>query len=344
MTKATKTPPLQQQVLFEEDNVALPVSTAPQTQIIVDEQAFEQEQIDSFYQEDTRELIDKRSKSSWLTSSIVMVLAVLIGYELADFFINGWQNSPIITSIYGVLLLLVSVLAGGALWREAKQLTQLKRQQQLQTWLQQEQQIETEQLIKSFEQITQSLAIDITPEMEQQWQQVTKQSLQTREVVDAYQQIFLQQADQKAADIIAKYATEATVLVAMSPIALLDMMLLLWRNLHMMEQIASQYGVTLGYWSRIKLLKQLVKNLVYAGASELIADLGINLLNMELLGKFSTRLAQGFGAGMLTTRLGIHTLKLCRPIALAEQNKPWQGIHRRMIKQIKQLIFKNNDN
>ena len=54
---------------------------------------------------------------------------------------------------------------------------------------------------------------------------------------------------------------EAAVLVALSPLATVDMMLMLWRNLRMIEDIADVYAIELGYWSRIRLIRQVFRNM-----------------------------------------------------------------------------------
>ena len=60
------------------------------------------------------------------------------------------------------------------------------------------------------------------------------------------------------------------------------------------------YEVITGYLSRVRLWRQLVLNLVYAGVSELLVDVGPDLLGAELAGKLSARVAQGVGAGLMT--------------------------------------------
>ncbi len=83
--------------------------------------------------------------------------------------------------------------------------------------------------------------------------------------------------------------------------------------------------------------------MVYAGASELIADFGTEMIGADLLGKLSGRLAQGLGAGMLTARLGVRTMQLCRPIPF--DDKPKLGhVRREMLTTIKNLMSKKPRN
>ena len=77
--------------------------------------------------------------------------------------------------------------------------------------------------------------------------------------------------------------------------------------------------------------------MAYARASELVADLGTEMLGAELMGKLSARLGQGLGAGMLTARLGAQTMELCRPIPFEDKPKLTQ-VRKKITQQVKALV------
>jgi len=105
------------------------------------------------------------------------------------------------------------------------------------------------------------------------------------------------------------------------------------------NKIAALYGLKLGYWSRVKLIKQVIFNMAYAGASELVADLGADLLGAELLGKLSARMAQGLGAGMLTARLGLKAMHMCRPIPFDDDAPKLGQVRQKIVDQVQTLII-----
>ena len=74
--------------------------------------------------------------------------------------------------------------------------------------------------------------------------------------------------------------------------------------------------------------------------SDVIVDLGADLVGAELLGKLSARMAQGLGAGMLTSRLGIQTIKLCRPIPFEENTPKIAHVRKKILSQVKKLLIK----
>ncbi len=292
-----------------------------------------------------------KHRPRWLWRIVVTLLAVVIGVETVDFFINGFSQSPILTSIYGVILTCLLLLASSALFSEWSTLRQFRRRQTLKQQalqlLQKTPQQSTEQTpqginVEEFcQQITKNLPCDLVFEQEQAWQKALSGEHSDNELLQLYSRLVLTKVDEKAMREVAKFSTESVVLVALSPVALIDMLIMLWRNLRMINKVAGLYGLKLGYWSRIKLIRQVFVNMVYAGASELITDFGTDMIGADLLGKLSGRLAQGLGAGMLTARLGVKTMQLCRPIPFDE--KPKLGhVRKEMLTTIKRLVNQKN--
>lgn len=143
-----------------------------------------------------------------------------------------------------------------------------------------------------------------------------------KEILALFEQQVLAPVDQRVLADIRKEAGACAVMIAISPFVWLDMAVVMWRNLRLIQKISRSYGLSMGYWSRIVLLKRLCRIMLYAGASELLADGGGWLLGNSLTSKFSGQLAQGLGAGVLTARLGIQAITLCRPMPFLASSKP----------------------
>lgn len=73
----------------------------------------------------------------------------------------------------------------------------------------------------------------------------------------------------------------------------------------MINALCEVYGIELGYWSRIRLLRLVFVNMAAAGASELAIDASMDMMSMDLAGKLSVRAGQGLGIGILTARLAL---------------------------------------
>ena len=287
----------------------------------------------------------KKTRPSWLWRIVFVLFIVILGVEAVDFFVTGFVQSPIITSVYAIILSCLLVLASSSVFSEWTTLRQFKRREKLKcqaSELLSHTSLATSQTagldVENFcKKITQNLPCDLVVEQEKTWQEALNGQHSDSELLQLYSRVVLTKVDEKAMTEIAKFSTEAVVLVALSPVALIDMLIMLWRNLRMINKVAGLYGLKLGYWSRIKLIKQVFVNMVYAGASELVADFGAEMIGADLLGKLSGRLAQGLGAGMLTARLGIKTMQLCRPIPF--DDKPKLGhVRKEMLTTIKNLL------
>jgi len=326
----------QQQILFDEIEKT-PQTNKPytQSQVVFENTDWQPEAEDDI---ENIQLIEK-SKPHWLWRIALLLFLGLVAYELTEFFISGFNNSPIIASLYGILLFIITLIFGRTVYRELASLRQLSKRDEVRT--------KSESILAAnnkydarelCEKISNQLPCDITIGEEKTWAKISQPEYSDIEVVQLYSQEILSSVDQKALDEVAKFSTESVILIAISPVAIIDMMLLFWRNLRMIDKVAGLYGLKLGYWSRIRLIKHVFINLVYAGASEIITDFGADLLGAELLGKLSGRMAQGLGAGMLTARLGIKTISLCRPIPFQNKSPKLNDIRKKIIIQIKNLI------
>ena len=327
----------QEQIIFEE---------APEKQLpdLVDQIEQHVEIDNSKWQEAEHQLLSEikerpveKKKSRYLLKSFLGVLTVLMGVELVDFFMLGFQESPIVASLYAVLLVLLFAIAGKALFGELRGLMQLKKRELVQ-----------HDYAKALSNSDKASADEICAKIESllpvdtqvvDWKNKTN-SLEAEETFAYFSDRVLSQADKKAVERVAKHASESAVLIAVCPLAVADMLLIFWRNLRLVNDVSQIYGVKLSYFARIKLIKQVFRNMVYAGASELAVDFGADLLGIEFMGKLSGRLGQGLGAGMLTARLGLNTIKMCRPLPVSNEKLGVSDVRTAIVGEIKKLIKK----
>lgn len=142
------------------------------------------------------------------------------------------------------------------------------------------------------------------------------------EVVNHLAEHFYPKLDDLALKRITAYSQQTAILIAMSPLALLDLILVLWRNVRMINEICQIYGLRPSRMGRVKLYRELINNMMLASATELMADYWTDFSSASLSNVVSTRLAQGMGVGLYTARIGIKTMALCRPISFNEVSQP----------------------
>ena len=176
----------------------------------------------------------------------------------------------------------------------------------------------------------------------QRWYAAIHETQNDREVVSLYAQIVQPVLDAQARREISRSAAESTLMIAVSPLALVDMAFIAWRNLRLINRIATLYGIELGYYSRLRLFRLVLLNIAFAGASELVREVGMDWMSQDLAARLSARAAQGIGAGLLTARLGIKAMELCRPLRWIADDKPRLGDFRReLIGQLKETLQKS---
>jgi len=324
--------PLKKQQLFDPQVVALKPSKedlkgakafAPHTP--VQEVAADIEELMDETLSSHPKMIDAKSVSpqlvksrrwSWLARLAATSLLLLVVVQTALGLRDAWLESPWLFSFYGVVLGVVSAWAlAGAFseYRKLKRLKQVADTQETGARLAQSMQMgEADSFIDNIVRHygdSQGL---------QQLRRSLKDEHNDAEKVLLFEDLVLTERDELAKKVVRRYAAESAVLLAASPLAVLDMAIILWRNQRMLRDVARCYGIELGYWSRIKLIRSIIINIIYAGTSELVTDLGTQLLSVEMTGKLSARLAQGLGGGMLTARLGYQAMALCRPIVFRE--------------------------
>ncbi|WP_169434525.1 YcjF family protein [Marinobacterium rhizophilum] len=158
------------------------------------------------------------------------------------------------------------------------------------------------------------------------------------ETLQHLDQHFVMQLDRTAMQIVSRYSAQTGAAVAISPWAAMDMLLALWRSISMIDAIAQVYGVAPSYPTRLKLLRQVLQQLTFVGASEVTIDqLSEDLGGAALAGVVSARAGQGLGAGILSARLGLAAMRALRPLPFGEGRQPGiRALLRPLIDRLKQ--------
>ncbi|MGG6135182.1 TIGR01620 family protein [Pantoea allii] len=178
----------------------------------------------------------------------------------------------------------------------------------------------------------------------QRWHAARHETHNDGETVRLYAQMVQPVLDRQARREISRHAAESALMIAVSPLALVDMAFIAWRNLRLVNRIAAIYGIELGYFSRLRLFRLVLLNMAFAGASELVREVGMDWMSQDIAARLSTRAAQGIGAGLLTARLGIKAMELCRPLPWLENDKPRLGDYRReLLGQLKDALQKGGE-
>ncbi|HDL3549595.1 TPA: TIGR01620 family protein, partial [Mannheimia haemolytica] len=240
----------------------------------------------------------------------------------------------------------VSLLGVGAIiseWRKLVYLRNHQKNQQMsnQLLLEQLPSNDGEQAVKFCENIANQLNhLPSIAQAEQLWKSELNEAYNAKEVLYLFSENVLKPIDKQVKQMISRNAAENAVIVAVSPLAIVDVLLMAARNIALVNKITKAYGMELGYISRLKLFKMVLKNMVFAGATEIATDVGMDFFSQNLTAKLSLRAAQGIGVGLLTARLGIKAMEFCRPVAFQANEKPRiSAIRQELLTSVKNTVF-----
>ncbi|MGF1909870.1 YcjF family protein [Vibrio kasasachensis] len=251
----------------------------------------------------------------WLTTGMVGAFSALVAWQSFDTVLQAIQSADWLALSWAGFVSALAALGLGAIGKELWKLRTLRNHFSTQ---EQSEALLNNDSVGQGKAFCQKLARQggIQPESlsYDRWLNGLNASHSDAEILDMYDAIVVVEQDKLATQIVTRHATESAALVAISPLAVADMLLVAWRNFKMVDNLAQVYGIELGYWSRLKLFKCTLVNMAAAGASELAIDAGMDLMSMDLAGKLSARAGQGIGVGILTARLGIKAISLLRPM------------------------------
>jgi putative membrane protein len=162
-----------------------------------------------------------------------------------------------------------------------------------------------------------------------------------RDTLILFSSAVMQDLDKKAYEMTVQRSQETALMVVLSPFAFLDVVLTLWRNVRLIRDVAAVYGARPGFFSSFGLIKCVLQSLAYAQVSELVADSATETLGGSVVASLSAHLAKGMGSGVMTARVGIHAMRLCRPMPFVQDDQPGlKGVRKAMLKSLKGVFEK----
>ncbi|HHY0366478.1 TPA: YcjF family protein [Vibrio parahaemolyticus] len=275
----------------------------------------EEDRIETEQELQLEHVIRPRPGRKWLATGVFATFAGLVGWQAVDSVVTAVQTADWLALGWAGFITAVASLGLGAIGKELWKLRKLRSHFSIQE--------EAELLVHSdsvgkgkvfCEKVAEQSGVLAENPGFDRWQNSINPAHSDAEILDMYDSMVVSQQDKLATKVVSQHATESAALVAVSPLAAADMLLVAWRNFKMIDNLSQVYGVELGYASRIKLLRAVFVNMAAAGASELAIDAGMDLMSMDLAGKVSARAGQGLGVGILTARLGLKAMALLRPL------------------------------
>lgn len=146
--------------------------------------------------------------------------------------------------------------------------------------------------------------------------------LDGRDLIHLVERDLLRPLDQKAKTLVMGSAKRVSVVTAVSPRALVDIGFVLVENTRLIRQIADLYGGrpgTIGFW---RLARNVLTHLAITGTIAVGDGILQQVVGHGVAAKISSRLGEGIVNGMLTARIGVAAIDVCRPLAFSDQTRP----------------------
>ncbi|MGO4872456.1 MAG: YcjF family protein [Roseiarcus sp.] len=143
-----------------------------------------------------------------------------------------------------------------------------------------------------------------------------------RDLIDIAERALLRPLDAKAQAEIAAAARRVSMVTAISPRAILDVIFVVAQIVRLVRRIAELYGGRPGLLGFIKLSRSIGAHIAITGGMAVGDSLLQQIVGHGIASRISARMGEGVLNGLLTARVGLSALAVCRPAPFAIDKPP----------------------
>jgi putative membrane protein len=128
--------------------------------------------------------------------------------------------------------------------------------------------------------------------------------------------------DRRARVLASAAARRVSVVTAVSPRAFFDVAFVLWESVRLIRRIAAIYGGRPGTLGLLRLTKAVVGHLAVTGSIAVGDTILQQFVGHGVAGRLSTKLGEGVVNGLMTARIGLSAMDICRPLPFLAAERP----------------------
>ncbi|MVA97642.1 TIGR01620 family protein [Nitratireductor sp. CAU 1489] len=131
--------------------------------------------------------------------------------------------------------------------------------------------------------------------------------------------------DRRARQLVLDAGKRVSLVTAVSPRALVDLVYVLYEAVRLVRRIADLYGGRPGTLGFFRLMRSVLAHLAVTGSIAAGDSIVQQILGHGLAARLSAKLGEGVVNGMMTVRIGIAAMEAARPLPFRVQKRPGVG-------------------
>jgi putative membrane protein len=153
-------------------------------------------------------------------------------------------------------------------------------------------------------------------------EELTAEIVDGRDLIDIAERELLLPLDARVNYEIAEAAKRVSIVTAISPRAIVDLLFVVAQSVRLVRRIAEIYGGRPSSLGFLRILKSVGAHLAITGGMAVGDSLVQQVVGHGLAARLSARLGEGLLNGMLTARVGLSAMAVCRPMPFAATKPP----------------------
>ena len=151
---------------------------------------------------------------------------------------------------------------------------------------------------------------------------LSREIIDGRDLIDLAERTLVLPLDERVRREIAAASKRVSVVTAVSPRAILDVIFVAGQAIWLMRRVAEIYGGRPGLLGFFKLARSVGSHLAITGGLAVGDSILQQLVGHGIAAKLSARLGEGVLNGLLTARVGLSAMAVCRPMPFGAEKQP----------------------